>query len=81
MLTVTYNQVNARLQALRFRSNQDEEKWKRAMGEHDRMIEALEAHDAAAMRLVLGTHLQNKQDVVIEQMRQAASHKAVGAQR
>jgi DNA-binding GntR family transcriptional regulator len=31
VLTVTYNQVNARLQALRFRSNQDGEKWARAM--------------------------------------------------
>ena len=28
VLTATYRQVNARLQALRFRSNQDEEKWK-----------------------------------------------------
>src|SRR4051812_30832598 len=27
VLTATYNQVNARLQALRFRSNQDDDKW------------------------------------------------------
>ncbi|MBI2771215.1 MAG: GntR family transcriptional regulator [Burkholderiales bacterium] len=81
VLTTTYNQVNARLQALRFRSNQDEEKWKRAMGEHDRMIEALENHDAAAMSKVLGTHLQNKLDVVIEQIRQAATQKTVGTRR
>jgi DNA-binding GntR family transcriptional regulator len=70
VLSVTYNQVNARLQALRFRSNQDEEKWKRAMAEHDRMIEALRARDAAAMRTVLLAHLQNKRDVVVEQLRQ-----------
>ena len=50
MLTTTYNQVNARLQALRFRSNQDGEKWKRAVKEHEQMIEALAARDAAAMR-------------------------------
>ena len=81
VLTATYNQVNARLQALRFRSNQDEDKWRRAMGEHDRMVEALEAHDAQAMRQVLGTHLQNKLGVVIQQIRQAASHKALGARR
>src|SRR5690349_1414225 len=31
VLASVYNQVNARLQALRFRSNQDGEKWKRAM--------------------------------------------------
>ena len=81
VLTATYNQVNARLQALRFRSNQDEEKWKRAMGEHDRMVEALAARDPVAMRKVLSTHLQNKLDVVIEQIREAAAQKAVGGRR
>lgn len=71
VLTATYNQVNARLQALRFRSNQDGDKWKRAMQEHEQMIEALSAHDAAAMRAVLVAHLGNKRDVVIEQLRAA----------
>lgn len=72
VLTATYNQVNARLQALRFRSNQDGEKWKRAMQEHEQMIEALAAHDPVAMRAVLIAHLGNKRDVVIEQLRAAA---------
>ncbi|RZJ24130.1 MAG: GntR family transcriptional regulator [Haliea sp.] len=81
VLTATYNQVNARLQALRFRSNQDEEKWKRAMAEHDRMIEALSARDPAAMRAVLSSHLRNKLDVVIGQIREAAAQKAVGGRR
>ena len=71
VLTATYTQVNARLQALRFRSNQDGDKWKRAMQEHEQMIEALSAHDAAAMRAVLLAHLGNKRDVVIEQLRAA----------
>ena len=73
VLTATYNQVNARLQALRFRSNQDEEKWKRAMAEHEKMIEALNSRDAPAMRAVLLTHLRNKRDVVIEQLRATGS--------
>lgn len=71
VLTSTYNQVNARLQALRFRSNQDGEKWKRAMQEHEQMIEALSAHDPVAMRTVLVAHLGHKRDVVIEQLRAA----------
>jgi DNA-binding GntR family transcriptional regulator len=71
VLTTVYNQVNARLQALRFRSNQDGEKWKRAMKDHDRMIEALATHDAAGMREVLVEHLRNKRDVVLELLRQA----------
>lgn len=69
VLTTTYTQVNARLQALRFRSNQDGEKWKRAVQEHEQMIAALEAHDAVAMRTVLQAHLAHKRDVVIEQLR------------
>lgn len=72
VLTATYQQVNARLQALRFRSNQDGEKWTRAMQEHDRMIEALQKRDGAALRAELVAHLGHKRDVVIEQMRTAA---------
>ena len=70
VLTTTYNQVNARLQALRFRSNQDGAKWKRAVKEHEKMIEALQARNPAAMRDVLVTHLNNKRDVVIELLRE-----------
>lgn len=69
VLSTTYNQVNARLQALRFRSNQDGEKWARAMDEHNQMIAALEAHDGAALRAVLVAHLHHKRDVVQEQLR------------
>jgi DNA-binding GntR family transcriptional regulator len=69
VLTRTYAQVNARLQALRFRSNQDEAKWQRAVHEHGRMVEALAARDAGALREVLVTHLNHKRDVVLELMR------------
>ncbi|MES2785578.1 MAG: GntR family transcriptional regulator [Pseudomonadota bacterium] len=78
VLSSTYNQVNARLQALRFRSNQDGEKWKRAMHEHDRMIEALSARDADAMRDVLVTHLNNKRDVVVDQLRRGVNTQLAG---
>lgn len=70
VLTSTYNQVNARLQALRFRSNQDGEKWSRAVQEHEAMVQALEARDPAALRRVLTSHLNNKRDVVLEQLRE-----------
>ena len=76
VLSATYNQVNARLQALRFRSNQDGEKWSAAVKEHEQMIDALGRRDAPAMRAVLLAHLHNKRAVVIEQLRavqQAAS--------
>ena len=71
VLTATYNQVNARLQAMRVRSNQDGAKWQAAVQEHELMVEALAARDPAAMRAVLASHLSNKLDVVIEQLRAA----------
>lgn len=69
VLTRTYAQLNARLQALRFRSNQDGQKWQHAVREHEQMIVALEARDCAAMRKVLIGHLNNKRDAVLELMR------------
>jgi DNA-binding GntR family transcriptional regulator len=68
VLSATYERINARLQALRFRSNQDEEKWQTAMREHEKMIEALAARDPVAMRAVLVSHLNNKLNVVLEQL-------------
>jgi DNA-binding GntR family transcriptional regulator len=76
VLASTYARVNARLQALRFRSNQDEEKWKAAVKEHELMIEALAARDGPAMRRVLLAHLANKREVVVQQLRAAAAQSA-----
>jgi DNA-binding GntR family transcriptional regulator len=71
VLAATYNQVNARLQALRFRSNQDEEKWRDALQEHEQMVAALSARDPAAMRAVMSMHLAHKLATVIQQLRDA----------
>lgn len=68
VLSATYRQVNARLQALRFKSNQDEAKWRAAMQEHEDMITALSRRDPAALRAVLLAHLFNKRDVVMAQL-------------
>ena len=69
LLTSTYRSVNARVQSLRFRTNQDEAKWKRAVADHEAMLKALEVHDAAALRAVLIAHLLNKRDRVLALMR------------
>ncbi|MBL8309555.1 MAG: GntR family transcriptional regulator [Burkholderiales bacterium] len=69
VLSRTYAQLNARLQALRFRSNQDGQKWQRAVDEHERMIDALARRDGAAMRDVLIEHLNHKRDAVLDLMR------------
>ncbi len=80
VLTATYRQVNARLQALRFRSNQDEDKWASAVKEHEQMINALQTRDSVAMRAVLTNHLNNKRDVVIAQLRAADAQKNTALQ-
>jgi len=69
VLTVTYKGINARVQSLRFRTNQNEAKWKRAVQEHETMVQALAAHDGAAMRKVLVEHLINKRNTVIDLLR------------
>ncbi len=60
VLTQVYRTVNARLHALRFRSNFDRKKWDAALAEHERMIELLEARDGEAMRRLLVEHLAHK---------------------
>jgi DNA-binding GntR family transcriptional regulator len=69
VLAGTWRQLNARLHALRFRSNQDEGKWARAVNEHAAMIQALSARDGAAMRELMVAHLRRKRDTVLAQLR------------
>jgi DNA-binding GntR family transcriptional regulator len=69
VLSSTYRSINARVQSLRFRTNQNEAKWKRAMKEHELMLDALAAHDAAALQQLLVQHLHHKRDTVLALMR------------
>ena len=66
VLRQTWQQLNRRLHALRFRSNQDEAKWAHALDEHAQMLRALKARDGQAMRRLLVEHLQRKRDAVLE---------------
>ncbi|GAP34530.1 GntR family transcriptional regulator [Piscinibacter sakaiensis] len=72
VLAQTYRTINARLQALRFRSNLDEAKWQRAVQEHGQMLEALAARDGAGLRQLMVRHLEHKREAVLELMRQGA---------
>ncbi|CAM3758111.1 DNA-binding GntR family transcriptional regulator [Polynucleobacter brandtiae] len=66
VLSQLFTQVNARIEALRFRSNQDGVKWEKAVEEHQEMLNALKAHDSSRMRKVMMQHVMNKRDVVIQ---------------
>ena len=76
VLSQLFAKVNARIEALRFRSNQDGVNWEKAVGEHQEMLEALKARDSARMRKVMMQHVRNKRDVVIQQLDKALIEKA-----
>ncbi|MDN3921271.1 GntR family transcriptional regulator [Roseateles violae] len=79
VLAQSYRAINARVQALRFRTNQDEAKWSRALDEHQRMIEALAARDAAGLRAILVEHLLAKRDTVLALLRAGEIYPAEAA--
>jgi DNA-binding GntR family transcriptional regulator len=76
----TYQSINRRLMSLRFRSNQIEEKWDRAVQDHEAMIKALEARDGSALSALLRRHLLEKRDAVLllHAEAEAASRSAPG---
>ncbi len=68
VLTQTYKALNARLHALRFRSNVNRTKWSSAVNEHREMLQALGAGDAARLREILVGHLRAKREAVLGEM-------------
>ena len=68
VLADTYRTLNARLQALRFRSNLNRAKWKTAMAEHERIARALAARDGDELARLLGAHVAHKRDIVLAQL-------------
>ena len=68
LLGRTCETINARLHALRFRSNLNDAKWARAVAEHRAMLDALAARDAGGLRHLLVRHLHAKLQAVLEEM-------------
>ena len=77
VLTDTYARINARVQSLRFRTNQDEANWRLAVQEHSQMMQALGDRDGAALGRVLADHLRHKRDTVLALMRAGQLHGAL----
>jgi len=78
VLSEVYDRLNARLQALRFSSNFDIEKWDAAVRDHDAMTEALAARDGARLRRILVSHMRHKLDVVLAHLALASAKSAAG---
>ncbi|UYN93581.1 MAG: GntR family transcriptional regulator [Enhydrobacter sp.] len=70
VLTQSYRTLNARLHALRFRSNLNCRKWDKAVAEHRSMVAALAARDSDRLRDLLVKHLRAKLAAVMETMGQ-----------
>ena len=81
VLVATYARINARVQSLRFRTNQDEAKWQRAVQQHQQMMQALSDHDGATLGRVLAAHLNDKRDTVLALMQRGEVYPAALAKR
>jgi DNA-binding GntR family transcriptional regulator len=68
ILAETHQRLNARLQALRFRSNLNQDKWDAAVTEHARMVDLLEARDSRGLSALMRRHLRAKQATVTAQL-------------
>jgi DNA-binding GntR family transcriptional regulator len=65
-LRQTYLSINRRLQAMRFRSNHQTDKWDRAVHDHEEMLKALEARDGKRLAGILRQHLLEKRAAVMQ---------------
>ena len=66
LLKDLYDAQNARIQNLRFVSNENRQKWDLAMREHIEMAEALEARDADRLAAIMRQHLQRKCEAALK---------------
>ncbi|CAM3948454.1 GntR family transcriptional regulator [Bordetella muralis] len=69
LLSQVYQNINLRLQNLRFRSNLNHEKWDRAMREHLEMVDALASRDGPRLAQIMRDHLRRKGEAVLESLR------------
>lgn len=71
VLAATHRSISARLQRARYAANISQERWKRAVEEHDQILAALEARNGKQLGALLKAHLENKAQAVLEALRAA----------
>ena len=69
VLRETYETINSRVKALRFRSNVQREQWDTAVLEHGAMVEALRERDARRLSSILRDHVLAKRDAILAALR------------
>jgi DNA-binding GntR family transcriptional regulator len=58
-LSMTHATLSKRMRSLRYSGNSTPENWNAAMAEHEQMMVALAARDAAALSRIMGEHIRN----------------------
>jgi DNA-binding GntR family transcriptional regulator len=76
LLKQLYDAQNARIQNLRFVSNENRQKWDLAMREHIEMAEALDARDADRLAGIMRQHLQRKCEAALKSLNPDAAPKS-----
>lgn len=64
-LAQTYRQLNAQVRRARYMANLAEDRWAKAVGEHEAMLAALDARDAEQLKRLLQDHLGAKMVAVL----------------
>ncbi len=64
VLLDVYRNLSGRLRRARFAANLSQERWAKAMKEHDAILDALTRRDGPRLRTLLHEHLHNKLEVV-----------------
>lgn len=59
-LAATYRNLNAHVRRARYMANLSQERWDKAVAEHEAMLQALAARDDARLQQLLSDHLGNK---------------------
>jgi DNA-binding GntR family transcriptional regulator len=72
VLANTYRQLNANVLRARYMANLSKERWEEAVREHEEILAALVARNAAKLRRLLQDHLVNKLASVLTGIEQAA---------
>jgi DNA-binding GntR family transcriptional regulator len=68
LLASMHQVIQARLKRIRFIGNEEPEKWAGAVAEHEEMIAALEARDAARLTAVIARHLDETWQRVVDKV-------------
>lgn len=81
VLTETFQRLNQRIYATRYRSNLSNERWDKAIEEHNEILRLLETRDGASLRKLLTQHLLNKRDTIVAELKakEASSSNAKAA--